>query len=185
MLFRSGISNETFEKRNSGFGSSPKQFEQPKPEPPKPELTITSTHGFMNEQPPKVVVPPKPIQQNPYGFNMGMKGVKYNPPPLSLLSQPKPDTGDYTAEQTKKSRILEQVLEAFGIPVTVANIVRGPKITRYELSVPWGVSVDKIPRHENDIARALCAKTVTIKAPIPGSPYVGIELENDTLQVFV
>ncbi len=172
-----GFNDSSFEKRNAGFNFIPpaaKEYE-------KPELKISSTHPMMNEQPKeKVVIPPKPIARNPYGVNMAMPGVKYNPPPLSLLSQPKPDTGDYTAEQNKKSAILEQVLEAFNVPVKVANIVRGPKITRYELSVPYGVSVDKIPRHENDIARALCAKTVTIKAPIPGSPYVGIELENDT-----
>lgn len=178
--FGNGYSNDSFEKRNAGFNASPRPIEPARPEPQKPEITISSTHGFMNEQPAKVVVPPKPMPSNSFGVNMAMKGVKYNPPPLSLLSQPKPDTGDYSAEQNKKSAILEQVLEAFGVPVKVANIVRGPKITRYELSVPWGVSVDKIPRHENDIARALCAKTVTIKAPIPGSPYVGIELENDT-----
>ena len=172
--------SNSFENRNAGFNMPQRPIEQPRPEPPKPELKITSTHGFMNEQPEKVVVPQKPIQRNPYGFNMAMPGVKYNPPPLSLLSQPKADTGDYSAEQARKSEILEKVLKAFNVPVTVANIVRGPKITRYELSVPYGVSVDKIPRHENDIARALCAKTVTIKAPIPGSPYVGIELENDT-----
>lgn len=173
--------NDSFEKRNAGFNVPQRTIEPTRPEPPKPELTITSTHGFMNEQQPaKVVVPPKPIPANPYGVNMGMKGVKYNPPPLSLLSQPKPDNGDYTAEQNKKSAILEEVLEAFGVPVKVVNIVRGPKITRYELDVPYGVSVDKIPRYENDIARALCAKTITIKAPIPGSRYVGIELENDT-----
>ena len=178
--FGSGYSNDSFEKRNAGFNAYPRPIEPARPEPPKPEITISSTHGFMNEQPAKVVVPQKPMPNNSFGVNMAMKGVKYNPPPLSLLSQPKPDNGDYSAEQNKKSAILEQVLEAFGVPVKVANIVRGPKITRYELSVPWGVSVDKIPRHENDIARALCAKTVTIKAPIPGSPYVGIELENDT-----
>jgi len=172
-----GFNDGSLEKRNAGFNFKPpvaKEYE-------KPELKISSTHPMMNEQPKeKVVIPPKPIARNPYGVNMGMPGVKYNPPPLSLLSQPKPDTGDYSAEQAKKSAILEQVLEAFNVPVKVANIVRGPKITRYELDVPYGVSVDKIPRHENDIARALCAKTITIKAPIPGTRFAGIEIENDT-----
>lgn len=127
------------------------------------------------------VVPQKPIgSQNPYGINIAMPGVRYNPPPLSLLKTPKPDTGDYSEEQNRKSAQLENVLAAFNIPAKVKNIVRGPKITRYELSVPLGVSVKKIPTYENDIAAALAAKTIVIKAPIPGSQYVGIELENDT-----
>lgn len=107
-------------------------------------------------------------------------GVRYNAPSLSLLRTPVPDKGDYSAEQNRKSMILENSLEAFKIPAKVKNIVRGPKITRYELALPLGTSVRKIPMYENDIAAALAAKTITIKAPIPGSNYVGIELENDT-----
>ena len=116
----------------------------------------------------------------PTGNPIGMPGVRYNPPPLSLLAKPVADTGNYTEEQTRKTRLLEEVLEAFGVPAKVVNIVRGPKITRYELSVPLGTSVKKIPNYEADIQRALAAKTVNIQAPIPGSSYVGIELENDT-----
>lgn len=145
------------------------------PEPPK--ITISSTHPIGVQPAPAPVQ--KPIS-NPYGFNMSMPGVRYNPPPLNLLKTPKADNGDYTEEQNRKSSQLEQVLAAFNVPAKVKNIVRGPKITRYELSVPLGVSVKKIPNYEDDIAAALAAKTIVIKAPIPGSPYVGIELENDT-----
>lgn len=114
------------------------------------------------------------------GNQIAMAPVRYNPPPLSLLQKPVKDTGNYTEEQTRKTRQLEEVLDAFGVHAKVVNIVRGPKITRYELSVPLGTSVKKIPTYEADIQRALAAKTVNIQAPIPGSSYVGIELENDT-----
>ena len=116
----------------------------------------------------------------PFGTQNGMVGVRYNPPPLSLLKTPKPDKGDYNEEQKRKSVQLENVLAAFNIPAKVQKIVRGPKITRYELSVPLGVSVKKIPNYENDIAAALSARAIVIRAPIPGTPYVGIELENDS-----
>ncbi len=135
--------------------------------------------GMQTENSGRMVVPAKE-QKKPYSFNIGLPGVRYNPPPLSLLRTPLPDNGDYTEEQERKSSQLENVLAAFNIPAKVKNIVRGPKITRYELSVPLGVSVKKIPMFENDIAAALAAKTIVIKAPIPGSSYVGIELENDT-----
>lgn len=131
-------------------------------------------------RPQNVTIPSKEIKQPPIVSKVGMRGVRYNAPTLSLLKTPVPDTGDYTAEQNRKTMILENSLEAFKIPAKVKNIVRGPKITRYELSVPLGISVKKIPTYENDIAAALAAKTITIKAPIPGSSYVGIELENDT-----
>ena len=148
-------------------------------EPEKPKITISSTHPIG----PEPVIPQKQPTFAGFGntsVQTGFTGLRYNPPPLSLLRQPKADTGDYSEEQNRKSRQLEQVLEAFNVPAKVQNIVRGPKITRYELSVPLGVSVKKIPSYEDDIAAALAAKTIVIKAPIPGSPYVGIELENDT-----
>ncbi len=156
------------------------QNPQPQPVPVKPYVEKPVPAPQTNSVPQSVTIPHKPVSQNPYGFNMAMPGIKYNPPPLNLLKTPKPDTGDYTEEQNRKSSQLESVLAAFNIPAKVKNIVRGPKITRYELAVPLGVSVKKIPTYENDIAAALAAKTITIKAPIPGSPYVGIELENDT-----
>ncbi len=128
----------------------------------------------------KTTISSKPEFKKPSGFNLGMTGIRYNPPPLSLLKPTPPDTGDYSAEQERKSAGLEEALRAFNIPAKVVNIIRGPKITRYELSVPLGVPVKKIPMYELDIKRALAAKTINIQAPIAGSSYVGIELENDT-----
>ena len=136
------------------------------------EPTPVVAQSTFRPEPP--AAPVREIKQTP------MRGVRYNAPTLSLLKTPVPDTGDYTAEQNRKTMILENSLEAFKIPAKVKKIVRGPKITRYELAVPLGVSVKKIPQYENDIAAALAARTITIKAPIPGSNFVGIELENDT-----
>lgn len=152
----------------------------PVQEPPKPQITVSSTHPIGPEP---IVVPTKQPAFTGFGntnVQTGFSGVRYNAPPLNLLKAPKADSGDYTAEQNRKSNQLEQVLEAFGVLAKVVNIVRGPKITRYELSLPYGTSVKQIPKYEDDIAAALAAKTIVIKAPIPGSRFVGIELENDT-----
>lgn len=158
----SSVGNFDLSSRNNGFGSN----------------LQNQSSGFGKQN---VVVPAKEQKpSNNYGVNIGMTGIRYNPPPLSLLATPKKDTGDYTAEQARKTAQLENVLQAFNINAKVVNIVRGPKITRFELSVPLGTSVKKIPQYEDDIAAALAAKTITIRAPIPGSPFVGIELENDT-----
>lgn len=145
---------------NSGYGQPQRPFESQRPEPQKPVVRV-------------------PSKEQNTGVQGGLPGLRYNPPPLSLLQQPKVDTGDYSEEQNRKTFMLENALKSFNIPATVQNIVRGPKITRYELAVPLGISVKKIPMYEPDIQRALAAQTLTIKAPIPGSSYVGVELEND------
>ena len=154
-----------------------KQFEDPFTPTPIVEKDIEKRNsGILSTQ--TQTTKDKPVV--PSGNPIGMAGVRYNPPPLSLLAKPIFDNGNYEEEQTRKTRQLEEVLEAFGVHAKVVNIVRGPKITRYELSVPLGTSVKKIPNYEADIQRALAAKTVNIQAPIPGSSYVGVELENDT-----
>ena len=58
--------------------------------------------------------------------------------------------------------------------------MRGPTVTRYELSMPAGVPVNKILAYDKDLAMALMSKSgVRIEAPIPGKNAVGIELPND------
>ncbi len=169
--------NERFNGQGYGMGGNFGQQNPPQ------NFGENKNFGANQQQAPRggVVIPSKEIKQtNNYGVNLGMTGLRYNPPPLSLLRPSRADSGDYTEEQNRKSAKLENVLSAFNIPAKVKNIVRGPKITRFELSVPLGVSVKKIPMYEDDIAAALAAKTIVIKAPIPGSSYVGIELENDT-----
>ena len=125
----------------------------------------------------KMKIPAKDSQVKKFtNFDMGMRNIKYVHPKTSLLNPIIIDNGDYKEEQEQKAKELVEVIKAFNISVSVENIVRGPKITRYELSVPLGVSVKKIPSLELDIKKAMAAKTINIQAPIPGSKYVGIEL---------
>ena len=105
---------------------------------------------------------------------------KYFAPPLSLLKTYKDDARDHSAEHQKKTAILNQVLESFKIPAQVSNVVRGPKFTRYEISLQIGVSVTKILQIEKNIEMALETDSgIRIEAPIPGKNAVGIEVKND------
>ncbi len=123
----------------------------------------------------------KPAQDTtPEQLNFKNLPTKYEPPTTKLLKEFKEVKGDYTAEYKEKSRILEETLDMFKIPAKVINVVRGPKVTRYELAMPAGISVTRVLPHEPDISMALKAKHgVRIEAPIPGKNAFGIELEND------
>ncbi len=177
--------NKNYSNSSNGFSGVDEAVRQDFSNFGRPNSTINSSipnSQIENSSPkpaePSVVIPAKEPKKN-YTNNIAMVGVRYNPPPLSLLKPSKPDDGNYDEEQKRKSLKLEETLKAFNIPAKVVNIVRGPKITRFELSVPLGIPVKRIPMQELDIARALAAKTIVIRAPIPGSSYVGIELEND------
>lgn len=103
----------------------------------------------------------------------------YELPPLDLLADP-PDT-NYTmseAEQDRFSRLIEDTLEQFKIPVEVVEVTQGPVVTRFALHVAPGIKVSKILALESDLALALKAQHVRILAPIPGQAAVGIEVPN-------
>jgi len=74
---------------------------------------------------------------------------------------------------------LEQVLEDFKVPAKVNNVQVGPAVTRYELTMPRGISVNKIAQMADDIAMTLASNgAIRVEAPIPGKNSVGIEVPN-------
>ena len=75
---------------------------------------------------------------------------------------------------------LEQVLEDFKVPAKVNNVQVGPAVTRYELTMPRGISVNKIAQMADDIAMTLASNgSIRVEAPIPGKTSVGIEVPNN------
>ncbi len=74
---------------------------------------------------------------------------------------------------------LEGVLEDFKVPAKVQNVQVGPAVTRYELTMPRGISVNKISSMADDIAMTLASNgKIRVEAPIPGKSSVGIEVPN-------
>lgn len=104
---------------------------------------------------------------------------EYHIPPLDLLADP-PQVSSKKLQDDLVSgaRVLEDTLADFGVVVRVADIERGPVITRYELAPAPGVKVQRITTLSDDIALAMRAQTVRIVAPIPGKNRVGVEVPN-------
>ncbi len=110
-------------------------------------------------------------------FDTGSKEYKY--PPVSLLSEPSPDSAkNITAELESTATLLVDTLRSFGVESRIINISRGPSVTRYELQPAAGVKISKITNLANDIAMNLATSGVRIEAPIPNKPAVGIEVPN-------
>lgn len=120
---------------------------------------------------------PQPIRQDK---QMAMRAVRYNSIPISNFVEYAETHEDHTEEYNRKSAALEKVLSEFGVDAKVVGVVRGPKVTRYEMTLPAGVSTNKVTSIENNIAMALMSKApIRIEAPIPGKNAIGVELEND------
>ncbi len=104
----------------------------------------------------------------------------YVAPPVELLNYME-SNGRITDEELQDNiERLEQVLEDFRVPAKVNNVQVGPAVTRYELTMPRGISVNKIAQMADDIAMTLASNgAIRVEAPIPGKNSVGIEVPNN------
>lgn len=73
---------------------------------------------------------------------------------------------------------LEKVLSDFGVEAKVVDYATGPTITRYEITIPTGVRVNKVTQLSDEISMYLEAESVRFEAPIPGKSTIGIETPN-------
>jgi len=98
-------------------------------------------------------------------------------PPLQLLSK-----GAATEIDRKfieaEGRALEEALAAHGVATRVVGHTVGPTVTRYELELDPGVKVARVTSLHKDIAYAMAAADVIIRAPIPGKKAIGVEVPN-------
>ncbi|MCY3559614.1 MAG: DNA translocase FtsK [bacterium] len=78
----------------------------------------------------------------------------------------------------ERGRSLEAALAAHGVEATLADVVVGPTVSRYELVLAEGVKVARITALSRDIAYALASAEVRILAPIPGRQAIGVEVPN-------
>ena len=104
---------------------------------------------------------------------------RYELPPLSLLA-PTPEQGGIRISQdalAQNAKMLESVLEDFGVNGKVVKVRPGPVVTLYELEPAPGTKTSRVIGLADDIARSMCALSVRI-ATIPGRSVIGIELPN-------
>ena len=114
----------------------------------------------------------------------GTSPKSFQLPPVDLLAKG-PNTnvlGENESLKAKASK-LEQTLLDFNVNAKVVQVTKGPAVTRYEIQPNTGVKVSSIVRLADDIALNLEAKSIRIEAPIPGKAAVGIEVENERVNL--
>jgi DNA segregation ATPase FtsK/SpoIIIE, S-DNA-T family len=111
-------------------------------------------------------------------------------PPLSLLINEnifRPDERNINLT----AGLIEKTLAEFGIPAKVVGFRMGPTVTQFAVEPGFTekpgtegeanrqkVRVAQISNLSRDLALALSADRLRIEAPVPGRPYVGIEVPN-------
>jgi S-DNA-T family DNA segregation ATPase FtsK/SpoIIIE len=179
--------------------TSPEAVHNPMAES-KPEVVETSPQV----EKPTAASPKKKVQQIPPEFRTSFKATPKKDekpakpltrseelPPLGILMTDSAARADErTINQT--AGLIMKTLADFGIPATVIGYRVGPSVTQFAVQPGFikkpgsdeedvqqmKVRVAQIAALEKDIALALSAQRLRIEAPVPGKPYVGIEVPN-------
>jgi S-DNA-T family DNA segregation ATPase FtsK/SpoIIIE len=133
----------------------------------------------VNRTPPKIVKPSKRAAREAQPSLALEPAADYQLPPLSLLAKPKAQPAQKITDESfeQNARLLESVLDDFGIRGEIINVRPGPVVTLYELEPAPGIKSSRVIALADDIARSMSAVSARV-AVVPGRNVIGIELPN-------
>ncbi len=108
------------------------------------------------------------------------EGEDYQLPALHLLAPPEQThqgRGINESALEQNARMLETVLDDYGVHGRIVHVRPGPVVTLYELEPAPGTKTSRVVGLSDDIARSMSARSVRI-AVVPGRNAIGIELPN-------
>ena len=117
-------------------------------------------------------------------FNLGedaAPGVDQGifPPPADIFGAEESHEGEMDEEKARPlGEKIIKALEQFSIEAALAEILVGPTVIQFRIQLAPGIKVSRVAALANDIALATAVPSLRIEAPIPGKPYVGIEIPN-------
>ncbi len=100
-------------------------------------------------------------------------------PSITMLSEPKKSVGAKVSQDAleQNARLLEGVLDDFGVKGEIVNVRPGPVVALYELEPAPGIKSSRVIGLADDIARSMSAVSARV-AVVQGRNAIGIELPN-------
>ncbi|NEY89685.1 DNA translocase FtsK [Tabrizicola oligotrophica] len=104
---------------------------------------------------------------------------EYELPPLSLLTNPTSIQRHALSDESleENARMLETVLDDYGVKGEIVSVRPGPVVTMYELEPAPGLKASRVIGLADDIARSMSALSARVST-VPGRTVIGIELPN-------
>ncbi|MBV7380275.1 DNA translocase FtsK [Maritimibacter dapengensis] len=105
--------------------------------------------------------------------------VEFELPPLSLLTNPVNIERHHLSDEAleENARMLETVLDDYGVKGEIVSVRPGPVVTMYELEPAPGLKASRVIGLADDIARSMSALSARVST-VPGRSVIGIELPN-------
>ena len=114
------------------------------------------------------------------------KHADYEIPPLGLLSSPESIERHHLSDDAleENARMLESVLDDYGVKGEIVSVRPGPVVTMYELEPASGLKASRVIGLADDIARSMSALSARVST-VPGRSVIGIELPNENREMVV
>lgn len=156
---------------------------------------VDMTYRAQVFEPKKVVQPAarKPIQKSARALAEAQPALKfddrqaeYELPPLSLLTNPTSISRHVLSDEAleENARLLESVLDDYGVKGEIVSVRPGPVVTMYELEPAPGLKASRVIGLADDIARSMSALSARVST-VPGRSVIGIELPNENREKVV
>ncbi|RWO16064.1 DNA translocase FtsK [Mesorhizobium sp.] len=154
------------------------------PEPARSTAPNARVQPFRSDAATRVAAPaPRPVpgarvQREAQSSLIGSE--QFEMPSLHFLSEPKNVVRDASLSKDaleQNARLLEGVLEDFGVKGEIIHVRPGPVVTLYELEPAPGIKSSRVIGLSDDIARSMSAIACRV-AVVPGRNAIGIELPN-------
>jgi len=112
-------------------------------------------------------------------LNFDESAEAYELPPLSLLTNPVSIERHHLSDDAleENARMLENVLDDYGVKGEIVSVRPGPVVTMYELEPAPGLKASRVIGLADDIARSMSALSARVST-VPGRSVIGIELPN-------
>ncbi|MEL7175220.1 MAG: DNA translocase FtsK 4TM domain-containing protein [Pseudomonadota bacterium] len=154
---------------------------------PIPQATAVEPQPRVQHTPKKAVTPSRQAKaeaQPALQFEDNM--ADYELPPLNLLTNPIEVQRHHLSDEAleENARMLENVLDDYGVKGEIVSVRPGPVVTMYELEPAPGLKASRVIGLADDIARSMSALSARVST-VPGRSVIGIELPNENREKVV
>jgi S-DNA-T family DNA segregation ATPase FtsK/SpoIIIE len=149
----------------------------PVPEPKRVVMPMTRKAVPQSKQAKAEAQPALSFEDSHPGFEL---------PPLNLLESPEDSPRLHLSDEAleENARMLETVLDDYGVKGEIVAVRPGPVVTMYELEPAPGLKASRVIGLADDIARSMAALSARVST-VPGRSVIGIELPNENREKVV
>ena len=131
--------------------------------------------------PPVVIAPAAPRSASRAAVEARFASLprEWTMPSIAMLTEPKKSAGTRVSQDAleQNARLLEGVLDDFGVKGEIVNVRPGPVVALYELEPAPGIKSSRVIGLADDIARSMSAVSARV-AVVQGRNAIGVELPN-------